>query len=275
MKPNMVITPGGPRLRSRVRLIKPGDAIALSQRIQTMIRSDRRPGPPDAANWISAAWIDLAGPSITSFSTTWKVPPAPRTKASQLLYLFSGMEPLDSSTIVQPVLQWGDSGPDLDGQNRTGAYWTIASWIVPAPDGITYHTPHERVSTGDTLTGVITMLDNNVEGYFYSCEFAGRLGTRFITPGLPALTSGVETLEAYELNGTADPPYDLDSPSEYPETDFTAFTSIAINRAPPGSTWTKKDYVTAYGERTEIANNSTNDGDIQIHYGTGMVASST
>jgi hypothetical protein len=257
-----------------VRLIEPGTAIVVSERVQTTIRSDRRPGPPDGANWISAGWIDLAGPSITSFSTSWKIPPAPRTKASQLLYLFNGMEPADGSTIIQPVLQWGDSGPDLDGQNRTGPFWTIASWIVPAPDGITYHTPHERVSIGETLTGVITMLEKNAEGYFYSCEFAGRLGTRFITPGLLELSSGVETLEAYELNSTANPPYDLDSPSEYPETDSTAFTSIVINGAPPGSSWTKTNYVTVYGEHTKIANNSTNGGDIQIYYGTRMVASS-
>jgi hypothetical protein len=277
MKSSMVMTPGGPRLRSLVRLIEPGGTVDVSKRVQTMIRGDRRPGRPDSANWISAGWIDLAGAPFVSFSTTWEVPPAPRTTASQLLYLFSGMQPADASTIIQPVLQWGDSGADLDGQNRTGPFWTIASWIVPAPDGITYHTPHERVRTNDVLTGVITMLNSDAVGFYYSCEFAGRLGTRFVTPGLPQMAWGVEVLEAYEPNGTANPPYDLDSSSEYPATDFTAFKSITIHRAPTGRLWTQQNYVTTYGEHTKIAIDSLSDGEIQIYYGTdkNMVASAT
>jgi hypothetical protein len=172
-------------LRSEVHLVAPRDTVITVKRIATSIRKSRRAGRPDQANWITAAWLDMAGASVKSFLTSWKVPAAPATQSSQLLYLFNGAEPADASTIVQPVLQWGDSGPDEDGKNRTGPFWTAASWIVPAPDGHTYHTPHVRVSPGDTLVGAVTLIKKSAGGCTYACEFRGLAGTNFSTPPIP------------------------------------------------------------------------------------------
>jgi len=275
MNADMVFTPGGQRPRSDVIVLEPSQLVVLSQRIQTRLRKDNQAGRPDKANWISAAWIDVVGPSMKSFSTTWTVPPEPKTTGAQLLYLFNGMQPPDGSTIVQPVLQWGDSGPDQDGQNRTGHFWTVASWIVPAPDGRTYHTPHLRVNPGDNLVGVIRLVKNVGGNCTYACEFRGLAATRFITPAIPELTWCVQTLEAYELNTSANPPYDLDVSSEYPGAKFTAFESIAIDGAPSGALWTVTDYVTKYGEHTIIKTNSTSGGQVQIYYGSGAAVSSS
>jgi hypothetical protein len=268
MDDRIAVTPGGPRSRSEVHLVAPGDTLVTAKRIETMIRSSRQAGRPDAANWITAAWLDMAGTPVKSFSTSWKVPAMPNTQASQLLYLFHGMEPSNASTIVQPVLQWGDSGPDEDGINRTGQFWTVASWIVPAPDGHTYHTPHVRVNPGDTLVGVITLVQKSAAGWIYSCEFQGLPATKFSTPAVPELIWCVETLEAYELSGGMSPPYDLNSASEYPAAKFTAFGAINVSTggAPSTALWTVKNYEAKFGEYTQLVVNSSSNGDIQIHY---------
>jgi hypothetical protein len=268
MDNHIAFTPGGPRSRSEVHLVAPGDTLVTAKRIETVIRSSRRVGRPDAANWITAAWLDMAGTSVKSFSTSWKVPAAPKTEASQLLYLFNGMEPANASTIVQPVLQWGDSGPDEDGINRTGQFWTVASWIVPAPDGHTYHTPHVRVNSGDTLVGIITLVQKSAAGCIYSCEFQGMAATKFSTPAIPELIWCVETLEAYELSGGMSPPYDLNSASEYPATKFTAFEAINVSTGGTPSTalWTVTNYEAKFGEYTRLVVNSSSNGDIEIHY---------
>lgn len=84
----------------------------------------------------------------------------------------------------------------------------------------------------------------------------------------------VETLEAYETVTSNNPPYELNSQSEYPA-GSTAFKSINIltGGALPGSgTWQKIDYVTGFGENTVIAANSPVNGEIDIYYSTGAGA---
>jgi hypothetical protein len=256
-------------LRSEVHLTAPGTTLVVAKRIETTIRRSKLAGRPDQANWISAGWLNMAGNSIKSFVTSWKVPAAPIIQSSQLLYLFNGMEPMDASTIVQPVLQWGDSGPDEDGVNRTGQVWTVASWIVPAPDGQTYHTPHVPVNPGDTLVGAITLVQKSAGGYVYSCEFQGLPATRFSTPAISELIWCSETLEAYELSGAANPPYDLNSASEYPAEKFTTFEGINISfdGTQNNGFWTTTDYEAKFGEFTELVTNSVSNGEIRIHYG--------
>jgi hypothetical protein len=268
MDNKITVTPGGPRSRSEVHLVAPSDPVITAARIETSIRKSEQAGRPDQANWITAAWLDMAGTSIRSFSTSWKVPAAPVKQSSQLLYLFSGMEPANASTIIQPVLQWGDSGPDEDGKNRTGKFWIAASWIVPAPDGHTYHTPHVRVSPGDSLAGAVTLIKKSTGECIYVCEFKGLAGTRFLTPAIPELVWCVETLEAYELNGSANPPYDLGSVAEYPAAKFTSFDAInvLIDGTPSNASWTASDYETKFGEHTSVVVNSSKNAEIQIHY---------
>jgi hypothetical protein len=268
MDSNVAFTPGGPRLRSKVHLVAPDTTVTVVKSVETSLKKNKQAGRPDQANWITAAWLDMTGTSVKSFVASWKVPSAPTTQSSQLLYLFNGMEPADSSTIIQPVLQWGDSGPDKDGINRTGKFWTVASWIVPAPDGCTYHTPHVRVNPGDTLVGSMTLIAKSAAGCTYACEFVGLAGTRFLTPAISELVWCVQTLEAYELSGNPTPPYDLNSASEYPAAKFTEFKSIkvATDGAPSGAPWTVCNYESKFGEHTQIVVNSPGNGDIQIHY---------
>lgn len=293
-----VIGPGGRRRRDHVHLARKGSAdthmsrlalapggyrprglIHLTNRVvTTLTRPDRPsvpptpipvPGPPDAANWITdAGWLNQSGSPIRSLLSTWVVPPAPVTQGSQLLYLFNGIEPADGSTIVQPVLQWGDSGADEDGINRTGPFWTAGSWVVPDADGHVYHTPHVRVNPGDRLIGSVTLVSETDPGFTYTCEFLGLAGTKLQTQSLPELVWCIHTLEAYELAGNETPPYDLNSASEYPDAASTAFVGVRIvtdTPNPPGS-WVPRNTVSSFGEQTLVPNNSGNGGEIDIYY---------
>ena len=274
MDDTLVVTPGGPRLRSTVHLVQPNTTPIVATRVATSLTKSKIAGRPEAANWITAAWLDMTGATVTSFSTNWTVPPGPSQQSSQLLYLFSGMQPTLASTILQPVLQWGGTASDEDGQTRVGQFWTAASWIVPAPDGETHHTPHVRVNPGDILVGLITLLNKSPAGCTYTCEFAGLAGTRFVTPVISELVWCVETLEAYELGSDANPPYDLNSASEYPAAKSTAFKAINISASgtPQNSSWLVKNYVTNYGEQSLIVADSSTNGEIDIFYSTQTAA---
>lgn len=265
---DIVVPPGGPRHRSRVRRVESGQTARFSGQRGKRLRDRDAPGPPDQANWITyGGWTNATGRPITKFVTTWEVPPAPATQSSQLLYLFNGIEPADGQVIVQPVLQWGDSGADEDGQNRTGAFWTVASWIVGGPDDSATHTPHVRVNAGDMLVGTVTLAGRSAAGFVYNCEFQGLAGTTLVTSAVSELIWCIETLEAYELQGSHNPPYDLGAATEYPPAPVT-FEKIGIVTDVPGppGLWSSSDIVTQYGEHTSITTNATTDGEILISF---------
>jgi hypothetical protein len=114
--------------------------------------------------------------------------------------------------------------------------------------------------------GVITLTSQSAAGFVYTCEFEGLAGT-LTTPQVSELVWCVETLEAYELQGTHIPPYDLDSASEYPagQVDFKAI-GIVTNAPGPAGAWDAQSVVSQYGENTVIAANSTTGGEIVISF---------
>jgi hypothetical protein len=269
------IAPGGLRPRTSIRLVESGERFAFGPKAERELRGSESPGPPGDANWITCGyWSDATGAAVTSLVSTWVVPPEPTTKASQLIYLFNGIEPAGGSLILQPVLQWGDSGADEDGQQRTGQFWTIASWLVGGADNSATHTPHIRVSPGETLVGVMKLLSRSSAGCIYSCEFQTRAGTTLITPAIPDLIWCYETLEAYEEEGTHTPPYDLDEASEYPSAASIAFDKIDIvtDVSNPTGAWAVSDTVTQYGERTAIVRGTSTDGEVSIYFHSSFAA---
>ena len=123
-----------------------------------------------------AAWTNGTGRAISSFSTTWTVPPPPRTQSGQLLYLFNGLEDSPVTHILQPVLQWGVS------PNGGGNSWAVASWWVDNSNNAT-KTPLVQVNPGDILVGVMTLLSQSGGSFSYSCEFSNISGTRMTVQG--------------------------------------------------------------------------------------------
>jgi hypothetical protein len=265
---DLVIAPGGAKRRRNVHLIKPHQQVLFGAKSAIPLRRRDEPGPPDMANWITCAWFtNVTGRPIKSFVTTWTIPPDPATKGSQLLYLFNGLEPADGQIILQPVLQWGDSGPDEDNVNRTGQFWTVASWLVGGPDNSAHHTPHIRVNPGDVLVGRMSLVSQVSGAFTYTCEFQG-LDTMLQTPPMSELVACCQTLEAYELQGQHTAPYDLDSGSEYPAAPSVAFKGINVVTDAAGSpgTWMGQDIVTTYSEHISMAKNSIDDGEVDIYF---------
>ena len=274
---SMILTPGGLRPRSRVHLIGPGQKVDvaggqlglvdLAARAEGEAPTSGRPGPPSASNWIVyAGWFNTTGSPITSFRTAWRVPPLPAKQAAQLIYLFNGLEPADGPLILQPVLQWGDSGADEDGVQRTGPFWTVASWSVGVD---AHHTPHVRVNPGDLLVGVMRLVNQSAGKFSYACEFEGIAGTNHSLVNVSELVWCNETLEAYENGSSTAPPYDLNDSTEYPATGYTAFQHISIQTGSvnPSVTWSPFQLVSKYGEMAVPVSNSSTDGEVDLFYG--------
>lgn len=59
------------------------------------------------SGWITNAYWNTTGTPVSSFATTWVVPPAPSVQSSQWFFLFNGIQ--NSEWIIQPVLQCGVS----------------------------------------------------------------------------------------------------------------------------------------------------------------------
>ncbi|KAJ7651394.1 hypothetical protein FB45DRAFT_1051128 [Roridomyces roridus] len=154
---------------------------------------------PQQSGWITyASWLNTNSAPISSFTTTWTVPPAPKTFNGQTVFLFNSIEPSSGNAILQPVLQYGPSAAG------GGQYWSVASWYV-GPSG-TYFTPLVRVNPGDVLRGVITLTMHLGNNYSYVSQFTNIPGTALSIGGINQLTWATETLESYSVTTESDYP---------------------------------------------------------------------
>lgn len=92
-----------------------------------------------AHDWAASASATM--PPLLSISARWTVPAAPSQAGGQTLYYFPGIQPADSTFVVQPVLAW------------QGGAWTIASWDC-CDQGQANASPTKQVQTGDLIEGV-------------------------------------------------------------------------------------------------------------------------
>jgi len=131
--------------------------------------------PSTAVPDLGSGWIAFSSCApkgiITSFKTTWVVPPAPESDSGQLVYLFNGIQ--NSSMIYQPVLQWGQSPAG------GGNYWAIASWYADGKGGPAFHSNLVRVEPGTELTGIITLTGDSNQ---YTVGNNTTKSTPFVTP---------------------------------------------------------------------------------------------
>ena len=147
-KEEMVLTPGGPALKSNVHYVDSKHHINMKDGHMQLINNktgiveqefnnavakddsknnnadytnstDKAPGLniPDDNGWITYSYwhnTDTAMP-FHYFSTNWVVPNPPITNSGQIVFLFNALEEALHSTgvitnyIIQPVLQWGVS----------------------------------------------------------------------------------------------------------------------------------------------------------------------
>jgi hypothetical protein len=221
--------------------------------------------PALGSGWITYAYWNRPSTPISSFSTTWVVPPGPSTQSGQLIYLFNGIQ--NSTMIYQPVLQWGNNGA------FGGNYWCVATWYADGQGGQAFHSSPITVQSGTVLTGIMTLSGQSPQGFSYNGYFEGINNSGYAIQNVAELWQAVETLEAYYLTQCSD----------YPNTGKTAMYSISIQTgtAQPNVVWTPVNAVTDCGQHTIIFNQGAADhGEVDIWYqggpywtvGTGTVS---
>ena len=268
----LVITPGGARPRSQVHEVQSGAVITAARvghhatgedatRPDRLARATLRLArntfasedlPALGSGYITyAAWTNGTGRAISSFSTTWTVPPPPRTQSGQLLYLFNGLEDSPVTHILQPVLQWGVS------PNGGGNSWAVASWWVDNSNNAT-KTPLVQVNPGDILVGVMTLLSQSGGSFSYSCEFSNISGTRMTVQGTTRWSWPWKTLECYRITQCPD----------YPDVNGTAMTGIDIKAGGVDVTpsWGAVNAVTDCGQHTVVVSNASPGGEVDLFY---------
>jgi hypothetical protein len=266
MANNLVLTPGGFRHPSLVHRVEAGHALHFLEgkaRLKNLATGamievpDHKVQPGDVpgfgSGWIADAfWANNTGNPVTSFRTTWKVPPAPTTDHGQTIFLFNGIDPANpGDAILQPVLQWGPSNAG------GGPFWTVASWYVLG-NGQAFFTTPVAVNPGDVLVGVVT-LTGRANGLFsYQSEFQGIASTQLPVQNVAELVWCNETLEAYSITACSD----------YPATDVTAMRSIQIEtgNSTPGVDWTPQDRVTDCGQHALVPIDSGAGGEVDLYY---------
>jgi len=284
MKEELVLTPGGFRPKSQVQHIEPGHVLRMSATgtLQKVHSSGKvvgdfgpityRPAdeplmpknvhipalakaakvPAFGSGWISYAfWNNNTGHAITSFATTWVVPPEPSTQSGQTIFLFNGIQ--NSSMIYQPVLQFGPSAAG------GGNYWAVASWYVDSAGGVANHSSLVQVNPGEVLVGIMTLTGSGPSGYDYECVFQGIPNASLAIQNVQQLTWAAETLEAYGITQASD----------YPATQETAFRGISMltGGIRPNIAWTAVDAVTDVGQKCVVVSNSATNGEVDIMYG--------
>ena len=184
---DFVVTPGGLRQRSLVHKISPkphkpvndtenrahAQAAKAAASSASLTRGKPLFGPrtkpatstptslflptPSTDGWVTNSyWDNHTGEPLMYFSTTWTVPPEPKNKEGQTIYIFPGIQ--NSYWIMQPVLSWGCT-PD-----GSGNAWSVASWYVSRPSGAAYYSGHVPVNVGQTVKGVIAYEFQDTKG---------------------------------------------------------------------------------------------------------------
>jgi hypothetical protein len=261
-----VRTPGGFRHRSYVHRLDAGQAVAkrpgvssivdLATRNTVAVAQPSMP-PQDLAGsgggWVTwASWANATGSPISSFATTWVVPAAPVTQSNQLIYLFNALEDQAGDDIVQPVLQWGESGAG------GGNYWGVSNWYVDS-NHHAFCTPVVPVNEGDELTGLLT-LSSQAGGLFnYVSAFENIPGATLIAQGLSELVVATETLEVYGLTKSSD----------YPNGGIVRMTKIdlSVTAGAAALNWTAEVMSNpTFGEHTTIVSNAAPNGEVDLYF---------
>lgn len=146
--------------------------------------------------WKAWAQVNTTGlPSVSSLNSTWVVPGPPQdTTGGQTLFWWNGVEPADTSAVLQPVLQWGPSAAGGDNS------WAYSSWYVSATHG-SHFSKLEKVQTGDAVTGRNTL---NADGSWTISSTAPKRNPSVLQfkPVAGAWPTAFHVLEAYGVDAT-------------------------------------------------------------------------
>lgn len=257
----MVSTPGGNRPVSKVHRIPEGGRLAhvgneihvIDANNNVVLKAnlgDSDSDDPDNSAWKAYTyWTYDSSPPIQNFLTTWTVPPTPTTDNGQTIFLFNSIEPSGYPAILQPVLQWGNSGAG------GGSYWSIATWYLIGSNKLAFATSLTEVSTGDSLEGAIRLTSYSDSSFDYKAGFDGISNSLLTITGVRELVYVTETLEAYSITQSSD----------YPS-GSTSFSNINVTLTDstfPSLSWSS---VAADGLSVTVDVDGSQDGEITIQY---------
>lgn len=191
---------------------------------------------------------------IVSFTTSWTVPPVPKTNHDQLLYLFSALTPASNDAILQPVLQYGTSGAG------GGNYWATASWYLVGSS--TYHSTLVPVQPGQVVggnlamkAGVIPSTVGAASSFTYTSNFTHSPYASISATTTEMLNWAWAAFEIYSATSTSDLP-----------TGKTSFTNITMSNFNGQSTplnWLTRSDPTD-GLSAQVMANGTPKGQVDI-----------
>jgi hypothetical protein len=225
----VVETPSGPYrgecvhgVPNRARIDKHGvvtRADGSTYRIPSCTPPGRVEDPYIGHSWVEWTAYD-PGTNWGEIVADWIVPPAPTAAygqvndSNQVLYTFPGIETSALTTIIQPVLQFGNNN------QFGGQYWTAAPWYCSPTD--CYHGDTVlTVSVGDHMAGLIQA--NSCAGG--DCDWH-ILITDLTTGGSSALTQEDVSSYPYAVGGSIEV-YHFNQCQLYPQ-GGVSFTSIAL-----------------------------------------------
>lgn len=188
-----------------------------------------RPGRPDGG-WIGSAMFMPSTP-LGSMTVRFKVPEPPRNPES-VIYLFPAAQDAAMTTILQPVLQWGDN------RKFGGNHWTIASWYCTT-EGKTLVSPAIEVNPGDMIEGTLRMIKESP----VDCNWL--IETKVVSDTLKKnstlIVEGLESLLLFIAAGALEA-YVLNEEKTLPLSGCTTFTIVELtdlNNMPFRADWVK------------------------------------
>jgi hypothetical protein len=164
----MVLTPGGYKSLGKVTRLNKNEifspaAIGMQADRQ---RDTPAPGSRPAGGWVAyTKWMNDQTDAIKLFTANWTVPPEPKDKSSQTIFLFIGLQ--NTRFILQPVLQWGPS------HAGGGSFWSIANWYTDGTLDKTFCSEALPVKPGQSLTAKIECIGNAGRNFTYKASFEG------------------------------------------------------------------------------------------------------
>jgi len=157
-----------------------------------------------------AQWRNEQEDAIDLFSGEWTVPPEPRERSGQTVFIFPGLQ--NARFVFQSVLQWGLSFAG------GGPYWSIANWYTDGTRENTHVSPCLRVETGQRLYSHIELLGQKGRSFSYKASFEGYKALDL------ALNVVTELLWAFVVLETTG----LCNPLQYPAEPCTRMDSIIL-----------------------------------------------
>jgi hypothetical protein len=214
--PDYVRVPGGLAHASCVHALPPAQLLrqaALTPCAHPPLRASGGHGSAWKA-WVQASAPGSGAAAVTALNSTWRVPSAPQGgDEGQVLFFWNGIEPADTSAVLQPVLQWGPSAAG------GGAFWAYSAWYVSAAHG-SYFSPLVQVAPGDSVLGTCAF-DAAAGAWAIAAAAPGHDASvlRFApVPGAPWSTA-YHVLEAYGVGADC---------SAYPAQGAVNFTGVAV-----------------------------------------------